>query len=130
MTPFATWLRAQMEARGIDNRQLAQKLTDLNDGKRIGDSTIHDWLEQGALPNVRSVVLLSRYFGVSTDTVIRLVGYDVVVSSDDAERDARRAELLARLPRFAEVAEKLTRLPSEKQDAYLTVIERLLPLDD
>lgn len=130
MTPFATWLRAQMAARGIDNRQLAQALTDLNDGKRIGDSTIHDWLEQGALPNVRSCVLLSRYFHVSTDTIIRLVGYDVVVSDDDGERAARRAELLARLPRFAEIAEKLSRMPAEKQDSYLSVIERLLPLDD
>lgn len=130
MTPFSTWLRAQMQARGIDNRQLAQKLTDLNDGKRIGDSTVHDWLEQGALPTVRSVVLLSRYFQVSTDTIIRLVGYDVVVSDDDTERNARRAELLARLPRFAEIAEKLARQPAEKQDAYLSVIERLLPLDD
>lgn len=130
MTPFSTWLRAQMQARGIDNRQLAQALTTLNDDKRIGDSTVHDWLEQGALPTVRSVVLLSRYFQVSTDTVIRLVGYDVVVSDDDAERNARRAELLARLPRFAEIAEKLARQPAEKQDAYLSVIERLLPLDD
>lgn len=129
MTPFATWLRAEMKQHGIDNRQLAQKLSDLNTNqKRIGDSTIHDWLERGALPNVRSVVLLSRYFNVSVETLIQLVGYDVVSSSAD-ERDARRAELLARLPRFAEIAEKLARLPSEKQDAYLSVIERLLPPD-
>lgn len=130
MTPFATWLRAQMAARGMDNRQLAQKLTGLNNGKRIGDSTVHDWLEEGALPNVRSVVLLSRCFNVQTDTILRFVGYDVVVSADDNDRMARRAELLAKLPRFAEIAEKLAKLPAERQDAYLSVIERLLPADD
>ena len=129
MTPFSTWLRAEMARHGIDNRQLAQRLTALNKGKKIGDSTIHDWLEQDALPSVRSIVLLSRVLGVSTDTIIQLVGYDVVVSNGDDERAMRRAELLARLPRFAEIAEKLSKLPAEKQDAYLSIIERLLPTE-
>lgn len=127
MSPFATWLRAEMAKHGMDNRQLAQRLTALNDDKRIGDSTIHDWLEQGALPNVRSVVLLSRAFNVSTDTILHVVGYDTVVSGDESERTVRQAELLARLPRFVEIAEKITRLSPEKQDAYLSVIERLFP---
>lgn len=129
MTPFSTWLRSQMRAHGLDNRQLAQRLSALSKKRKVGDSTIHDWLEKDAIPNVYSVVLLSRLFNVSTETVLKLAGYDVVVSNDDAERMARRAELLARLPRFAEIAEKLARLPHEKQDAYLSVIERLLPPD-
>ena len=123
MSAFSTWLRAEMAKRGLDNRQLARALG-------TGDATVHDWLEQDAKPGVRFVVLLSRLFHVSTDTVLRMAGYDVVVSNDDEERNARRADLLARLPRFAEIAEKLTRLPPEKQDAYLSVMERLLPLDD
>lgn len=130
MTPFATWLRTEMAKHGIDNRQLAQGLTALNeDNKKIGDTTIHDWLEQGALPNVRSVVLLSRFFNVSTDTILRLVGYDTVASSSEGERLARKAELLVKLPRFVEIAEKIARLSPEKQDAYLSVIERLLPTE-
>lgn len=129
MTPFSTWLRAQMKQHGIDNRQLAQRLTQLNKGKKIGDSTIHDWLEQEALPNVRSVVLLARVFNVSTSTVLELAGYDVVVSNGDEERTLRRAELLARLPRFAEIAEKIAKMSPDTQDAYLSVIERLLPSD-
>lgn len=129
MTPFATWLRAEMTRRGVDNRQLAQGLSALNQDKRIGDSTVHDWLEEGALPTVRSVVLLSRFFDVSTDTILQVIGYDVVISDDEDERTARRAAVLAQLPRFAEIAERLARLPDEKQDAYLSIIERLLPGD-
>lgn len=127
MSAFSTWLRAEMAKRGLDNRQLAIQL---GLGKRgAGDSTVHGWLEQDAMPSVRSLLLLSRLFNVDTGTILRLAGYDIVTSGDDAERDARRADLLARLPRFVEIAEKIARLPPEKQDAYLSVIERLLPSD-
>lgn len=122
MSVFSTWLRAEMAKRGLDQRQLAQRLG-------TGDSTVHGWLEQDAQPNVRSIVLLSRLFNVSTDTILQLVGYDVVQSMSADERETRRAELLARIPRFPEIAEKIARLSPEKQDAYLSVIERLLPAD-
>ena len=122
-TPFSTWLRAEMAKHGLDNRQLATKIG-------TGDTTVHDWLEEDTLPNVRSIVLLSRLFGVSTDTVIQLVGFDVVASANDGERNQRRADLLAKLPRFADIAEKIVRLSPEKQDAYLSMIERMLPPDE
>lgn len=122
MSAFSTWLRAEMAKRGLDQHQLAIKLG-------TGDSTVHGWLEQDAQPQVRSIVLLSRLFGVTTDTILQLVGYDVVQSMSADERDHRRSELLVRLPRFAEIAEKIARMPPEKQDAYLSVIERLLPGD-
>lgn len=121
-TPFSTWLRVEMAQRGMDNRQLASKIN-------VGDATVHDWLEQDVLPNVRSIVLLSRLFGTPTDTIIQLVGYDVVASANDAERDNRRAELLAKLPRFVAIADKITRLSPDKQDAYLSMIERMLPTE-
>lgn len=121
-TPFSTWLRAEMAARGLDNRQLATSID-------VGDSTVHGWLEQDALPNVRSIVSLAHLFSVPTDTIVRLAGYDVVVSADASQRDTRRAELLAKLPRFAEIAEKITKLSPDKQDAYLSMIERILPSD-
>jgi hypothetical protein len=111
-----------MSKHNMDNRQLAQAIG-------AGDSTVHGWLEQDAQPSVRMIVLMSRVFAVSTDTILKLVGYDTVVSNDEGERAARRAELLARLPRFAEIAEKIARLSPEKQDAYLSVIERLLPTE-
>ena len=120
MSAFSTWLRAEMAKRGMDQRQLAQKLN-------TGDSTVHGWLEQDVQPTVRSIVLISRLFAIPTDTILQLVGYDVVHSMSADERELRRAELLARLPRFAEIAEKIARLPPEKQDAYLSIIERLLP---
>jgi len=119
-TPFSTWLRAEMAKHGLDNRQVAIKIG-------TGDTTVHDWLEEDTLPNVRSIVLLSRLFSVPTDTIIQLVGYDVVASANDAERDNRRAAILAKLPRFADIAEKITRLSPDKQDAYLSMIERMLP---
>ena len=122
MSAFSTWLRAEMAARSLDQRQLAQALG-------TGDSTVHGWLEQDAQPNVRSIILISRLFGVPTDTVLQLAGFDVVLSGGNDERERRRAELLARLPRFADIAEKIAKLPPEKQDAYLSVIERLLPPD-
>lgn len=122
MSVFSTWLRAEMAQRGLDNRQLAQLI-------QTGDSTVHGWLEQDVTPNMRSLVLISRMFDVPTETVISYAGYDIVPSTDAGDRETRRAELLARLPRYTDIAEKLARLPPEKQDAYLTIIERLLPTD-
>ena len=123
MSTFSTWLRAEMAKRGLDNRQLANKIG-------AGDSTVHGWLEQDVEPSVRFIVLIAREFQVPTELVLQYAGYDVVVSPDDLERDVRRADLLARLPRFVEIAEKLTKLSPEQQDTYLSVIERLLPGND
>lgn len=120
MSLFATWLRAEMAARGYDQRQLAQVLG-------VGESTVHGWLMQGSIPTLRTTLLLARTFQLSTDVIIRAAGYDVLPSSDETVRAERRAALLAALPRFAEIAEKIARLPAETQDAYLSIIERMVP---
>jgi transcriptional regulator with XRE-family HTH domain len=120
---FATWLSGAMNAQGYDPRRLARALS-------VSEGTVHNWLHQGAMPNLHNIVELSRVFNVGTETLVQLAGYDVVVSGSPDERERRRAELLAKLPRFAEIAEKVAKLPPVKQDAYLSIIEKMVPEDE
>lgn len=120
---FATWLHGAMTAQGVDARRLSIEL-------RVSEGTIHNWLFEGAIPGMRNLVELGRFFNVSTETVIQLAGYDVIPSRTPDERERRRAEALARLPRYAEIAEKIAKLSPAKQDAYLSVIEKMIPGDD
>lgn len=122
-TVFATWLQGAMDAKGMDPRRLARALG-------VSEGTVHNWLHEGATPSLKNIVEMSRLFGVATETVLDIAGYDVVLSGTPEERERRRAEILARLPRFAEIAEKVAKLPLAKQDAYLSVIEKMLPDED
>lgn len=119
-TLFATWLAGAMQSHGMDQRRLALALD-------VKEGTVHGWLKQGAIPTVKNIVQLARFFNVGTDTLIDIAGYDVVPSKDPEERERRRADILARLPRFAEIAERVARMPAAKQDAYLSMIEKMVP---
>ena len=122
-TVFATWLRGAMDAKGIDARRVAIAV-------ESSEGTVHNWLHQGAIPSMRHLVKLARLFDTPTETVVHLAGYDVVVSGTPDEREQRRAELLAKLPRFAGIVEKMAKLTPAQQDAYLSIIEKMVPEDD
>lgn len=120
MSLFATWLDAEMHARGFDQRSLALAVG-------VAESSIHNWLKQDVLPNVHQLVMISRALSIPTDTVLEQAGHIIIRSTDDGQRETRRADVLARVPRYAEIAEQLLRLSPEKQDAFLSIIEKMLP---
>lgn len=121
MSVFGTWLLGAMNAQGMDARRLALALN-------VSEGSVHGWLYKGAIPSVRNLAELARLTGVGVETIIELaLGFSVAPSPSPAEREQRRAAILARLPRFAEIAEKVAVLPAEQQDAYLSIIERMLP---
>lgn len=120
---FATWLQGAMDAQGIDARRLALALG-------VSEGAVHGWLYEGTIPGMRNLVELGRLFNVATEAVIQVAGYDVIPSKTPGERERRRAEVLARLPRFAEIAEKIAKLSPQKQDAYLSVIEKMMPEEE
>jgi transcriptional regulator with XRE-family HTH domain len=122
-TIFATWLQGAMNAHGKDARRIALALG-------VTESTVHNWLFEGAIPGMKNLVELARMFDVPTESVIKIAGYDIIPSRTPAEREQRRAEVLAQLPRYAEIAEKVAKLSPAKQDAYLSVIEKMLPEGD
>ena len=123
-TVFATWLQGAMSANNnMEPHQLAAAL-------QVSEGTVHNWLHQGAIPGMKNLVELGRLFGVATERVIQVAGYDIIPSRSPEEREQRRADVLAQLPRYSEIAEKVAKLPLAKQDAYLSVIERMLPGDE
>lgn len=122
-TIFATWLLGAMNAQGKDARRIALTLG-------ISEGTVHNWLYEGAIPGMKNLVELARLFDVPTESVIKIAGYDIIPSRSPSEREQRRAEILAKLPRYAMIAEKVAKLSPAKQDAYLSVIEKMLPEED
>ena len=76
---------------------------------------------------MKGLIAIGRAFEIPTEDVIVAAGHDVKGSDSDADRANRRLNLLTAIPRFAEIIDRVARLPPEKQDAYLSVIEGLLP---
>jgi transcriptional regulator with XRE-family HTH domain len=112
-----------MNAQGKDARRVSFALG-------VSEGTVHNWLFEGAIPGMKNLVELARLFDVPTESVIKIAGYDIIPSRSPTEREQRRADVLVKLPRYAEIAEKLAKLSPAKQDAYLSVIEKMLPEGD
>lgn len=123
MSIFSTWLLDRMAQRGMSPRDLAVAL-------ETGDTTVHGWLHQDVIPSTHHLVQLHRIFDVPIATVLEQAGYDIQPSKDEGEREMRRARMLARIPAYVRVGAKVSRLSPEKQDAYLSAMERLLPPGD
>lgn len=122
-TVFAAWLQGCMRANSLEPHQLALAL-------KVSEGTVHNWLHEGSIPGMKNLVELGRLFNVATERVIQVAGFDIIPSRSPEERERRRAEILVQLPRYATIAEKVARLPAAKQDAYLSVIEKMLPEDE
>lgn len=120
MSIFSTWLRQCMDQRGMSARDLARAL-------ETGDTTVHGWLVEGVIPGTHHLVQLHLLLDVPINVVLEQAGYKIRPSSGEDEREARRARMLARLPAYVRIGSKITKLSPEKQDAYLSAMERLLP---
>jgi transcriptional regulator with XRE-family HTH domain len=122
MSVFATWLQGEIDAKGWDQRQAALKIG-------VRESTVHNWLHQDKSPGVKNVLRIARALNKPVEVVLEQAGY--VFDDDDVppsgnEMAQRRADVLAALPQFAEIIDRLARQPAEKQAVYIELIHRLL----
>lgn len=122
-TLFRAWFKQQLDARGWDGKTAAEKIN-------VQPGTISKWLRRKTPPEMKGLVAIGRAFGMPTEDVIVAAGYPVNASESDADRENRRLALLSAMPRFAEIIDRVARMPPERQDAYLSVIEATLPPDE
>ncbi len=120
---FRVWFKQQLDARGWDGKTAAEKID-------VQPGTISKWLRRKTPPEMKGLVAIGRAFGIPTEDVIVAAGYPVTASETDADRENRRLALLSAMPRFAEIIDRVARMPPDRQDAYLSVIEAMLPADD
>jgi transcriptional regulator with XRE-family HTH domain len=120
---FRLWFKQQLASRGWDGKTAAGKIG-------VQPGTISKWLRRKTPPEMKGLVAIGRAFGIPTEDVIVAAGYPVTASETDADRENRRLALLAAMPRFAEIIDRVARMPPDRQDAYLSVIEAMLPPDD
>jgi transcriptional regulator with XRE-family HTH domain len=119
---FNLWFREQLRSRGWNGATAAEKIG-------VQPGTISKWRRRKTPPEMKGLTAIGRAFGIPTEEVIVAAGYDVRASDSDADREDRRLALLAAMPRFAEIMDRVARLPPDRQDAYLSVIESMLPND-
>jgi len=120
---FNLWFREQLRARNWSGAEAAARIG-------VQPGTISKWRRRKTPPEMRGLIAIARAFELPTEDVIVAAGYDVNASDSDADREQRRLSLLAAMPRFAEIIDRVARMPPEKQDAYLSVIEGMLPPND
>ncbi len=120
---FNLWFKEQLRSRGWNGATAADKIG-------VQPGTISKWRRRKTPPEMRGLIAIGRAFELPTEDVIVAAGYDVKASDSDADRENRRLTLLSAMPRFAEIIDRVARLAPERQDAYLSVIEGMLPPDD
>lgn len=101
---FKRRLREAMEAAGVDQRQLAQRLG-------ISESAVSKWFTSGQAPNLNALAAMPRALHVSLDWLVGVEGAaepngrKIAAAVEEALATARaalRAELLAAFDRWAE----------------------------
>lgn len=121
MGVFGTWLQAQIDAQGWDQRMAGQRIG-------VPETSIHNWIHQGVRPGVKSVLKIAKALRAPVETVLQQAGYEVNNghAATDDEAAQQRAQVLASLPQFSEIIDLLAMQPPERQAAYIDVIRRLL----
>jgi transcriptional regulator with XRE-family HTH domain len=117
---FNLWFKEQLRSRGWSGAMAAEKIG-------VQPGTISKWRRRKTPPEMKGLTAIGRAFGIPTEEVIVAAGYDVSASDSDADRSDRRLALLAAMPRFADIMDRVARMEPERQDAYLSVIESMLP---
>jgi transcriptional regulator with XRE-family HTH domain len=120
---FRVWFKQQLAVRGWNGKTAAEKIG-------VGEAAISKWLRRKTPPEMKGLVAIGRAFGMPTEDLIVAAGYPVTASESDADRENRRLALLSAMPRFAQIIDRVARMPPDRQDAYLSVIEAMLPADD
>lgn len=120
---FRSWFKQQIKTRGWTQKDAAMHIG-------VPPGTVSKWLRRKTPPEMKGLIAIGRAFELPTEDVIVAAGYAVNASDTDADRENRRLVLLTAMPRFADIIDRVARLSPEKQDAYLSVIETMLPPDD
>ena len=112
-TPFAEWLNATIESRGLTQAQLARAVG-------VADTQVSRWRRGQVVPTVRYLQQLADTLDVPRAGLDRLAGYPVGESGDDAPAGGdvkAEAELQACEARFRELLEQ--RVPRHLWRAYV-----------
>lgn len=120
MSVFSTWLRAEMQANGWDQRSAARAFG-------VRETTVHNWLHQNMRPSNRNLLRIALATRKPIDAVARAAGFDdfAAVLTDDAAA-SERARLLAALPQFAEIIDVMARKSLDEQAVYIALIRQIL----
>ncbi len=122
MSVFGTWLQGQIDVRGWDNREASRQIG-------VPETSIHNWTHGKNKPSPRSILKIARGLRVPLEVVMAQAeggNVDDLVPMTDDEAERQRAEVLARLPQFADIIETMAKKSPERQAAYLEMIRRLM----
>lgn len=120
MSIFSSWLQAELNTRGWNQRTAAQAFG-------VVETVVHNWLHKGVRPNGKNLLKVSMALRVPLDEVARAAGYDdIPLFKNEREAADARIAVLAALPQFAEVIDLVARKPLEQQATYIELIRRLL----
>jgi len=118
MSVFASWLQAELDARGWDQRDAAMHIG-------VRESAVHNWLHKGYIPRTKSTLKIARALKKAPAEVMRALGVDVPpLNGDDIASD--EAVILAQHPEYREILRMISAKPLDEQATYITLIKRLL----
>lgn len=128
MAVFKTWLKAEHDKRGWDQRTAAKAYG-------VVETNVSNWLSGTSHPSAMNLIRISLGLKTPIANVMRAAGYDLPLAAggvDDSEnRRDERAAVLASLPQFAEILDLIARQPAEQQAVYVALIKdqilRLIP---
>lgn len=124
MSVFSAWLQSELDAQGWDQRQAAGAI-------RVRESSIHNWLHKGVIPKSPSLIKIAMATGTPIEDVMQAAGFpDLNIIRKKAARADARAKVLASLPQFAEIIDRVARQTPAKQAAYIEMIKRIIPPQD
>lgn len=104
-TTFAEWLSSQMEARRLNQSQLATYLG-------IRSSAVNRWFHHASIPNTATCQALARVFRLPLEDVLRAAGHLPPLDPGELAEDAP-GYLSADLTRAVSIARRLISIGGE-----------------
>src|SRR4051794_27496351 len=96
--PFALWLNATLQNRGISQAEVAREIG-------VADAQISRWRRGQVTPSVRYLQQLATTFGVPRVQLERMAGYPVTETGEEIDPELR-AEIEACQARFRQILER------------------------